>query len=81
MRIFDSIATPGEVDYAAIKIDMGSAAVIGVLVYPLAAWAVERHPEWREATAPNPPPDVARRIVLDIKELYDRYGRTPESAS
>jgi hypothetical protein len=75
---FDFIATPDR-DYAAIKIDMDSGAVIGVLVYPLAAWAVKRHPAWRNALSPDPPPEIARRIVLDIQELYDRYGRTPES--
>jgi hypothetical protein len=70
---FDFIATP-DLDDAAIKIDMASGAVIGVLVYPLAAWAVERHPSWRNTLAPKPPPEIARRIVLDIKELCDRYG-------
>ena len=74
---FDFIATPDR-DFAAIKIDIDSGAVIGVLVYPLAAWAVKRHPAWRGAMAPNPPPDLARRIVLDIKDLHDRYGLTPE---
>jgi hypothetical protein len=70
---FDFIATP-DLDDAAIKIDMASGAVIGVLVYPLEAWAVERHPSWRNTLAPKPPPEIARRIVLDIKELCDRYG-------
>lgn len=78
---FDFIATPGDVDYAAIKVDMNSGAVIGVMAYPVAARAVGRHPAWREAMASDPPPETARRIVLDIKELYDRYGRTPEAPS
>ena len=77
---FDFIATPGEVDYAAVKIDMDSGTVTGVMVYPLAAWAVEKHPAWREAMESHPSPNLARRIVLDIKELYDRYGRNPETA-
>ena len=77
---FDVIATPS-LEYAAIKIDTMAGEVIGVLVYPLAAWAVKVHPAWRQAMAPYPSPAVARRIVLDIKDLYDRYGRTPETAS
>lgn len=76
----DFIATPDDVDDAAIKIDMGTGAVIGVMVYPLAALAVDVHPAWRGAMEPNPPPEVRRRIVIDIKELYDRYGRLPEDS-
>ena len=77
---FDFIATPGDVDYAAIKIDTISGYVIGVMVYPLAAWAVDVHPAWRDAMEPDPPPEIRRRIVLDIKQLYDRYGRLPATA-
>jgi len=76
---FDFIGTLDE-DYAAIKINMRSGDVIGVLVYPLAALAVERHPAWRPALAPNPPQAVANRIVMDIKDLYDRCGLIPELA-
>lgn len=70
---FDFIATLDQ-DYAAIKINMQSGDVIGVLVYPLAALAVERHPAWRAAMGTNPPPHVAGRIVQDIKQLYDQFG-------
>lgn len=72
------IGTADEV-YAAIKVDMHSGAVIGVLVYPLAALGVERHPEWRAAMAPNPRSSVAKRIMMDIKQLYDRYGLIPDT--
>ena len=77
---FDFIDTP-DLNYAAIKVDMVSGEVIGVLVYPLAAWAVEQHPAWKDAMTPNPPPAIARRIVLDIKDMHERYGLTPETDS
>ena len=77
---FDFIATP-DVDYAAVKVDMISGQVIGVMVYPLAAWAVKLHAAWSGAVVPDPPPDAARRIVLDIKQLYDRYGLVAEADS
>ncbi|MGH2613915.1 MAG: hypothetical protein ACRDJC_01645 [Thermomicrobiales bacterium] len=75
--VFDFIDTP-DVSYSAVKIDMESGAVIGVLVYPLAAFAIERHPDWRPASAPNPLPAVASRIVTDVKHLYDQYGLVPD---
>jgi hypothetical protein len=77
---FDFIATPN-LDYAAIKVAMDSGMIIGVMVYPLAAWAIERHPAWRGALLPNPPAEIARRIVLDIKDLHSRYGLTSEADS
>jgi hypothetical protein len=67
------IATP-DYDYAAVKVDGMTGNVVGVLVYPLAAYAVKLHPEWRAATKPHPDPSVAARIVSDIKDLFDRYG-------
>jgi hypothetical protein len=67
------IATP-DYDYAAVKVDGATGEVVGVMVYPLAAYAIEKHPEWRAATKPNPDPAVASRIVNDIKDLFDRYG-------
>lgn len=73
------IATP-EYDYAAVKVDGVSGEVVGVMVYPLAAYAVERHPEWQAATKPNPDPAVAAHIVSDIKALFDRYGVEPGSS-
>lgn len=77
--IFDFIDTPDET-YAAIKIDMQTGAVIGVLVYPLTALAVRLHPDWRAAGKPNPSPDIANRIVMDIRRLYDQYGPLPDEA-
>jgi hypothetical protein len=70
---FVFVDTP-DYDYAAVKVDGATGDVVGVMVYPLAAYAVEKHPEWREATKPNPDPMVAARIVSDIKDLFDRYG-------
>jgi hypothetical protein len=71
--VYVLIATP-DYDYAAIKVDGATGEVVGVMVYPLAAYAVERHPAWQAATEPNPDPAVAARIVSDIKDLFDRYG-------
>jgi hypothetical protein len=70
---FVFVDTP-DYDYAAVKVDGATGDVVGVLVYPLAAYAVERHPAWHRATQPNPDPAVAARIVNDIKDLFDRYG-------
>jgi hypothetical protein len=70
------ISTPGR-DYAGLLVDIDSGAVFGVHVYPLAAYAVERHPAWLAATTPNPAPSVATLIVRDIKNLFDRYGIEP----
>ena len=67
------VTTP-ENDYAAVKIDGSSGRVIGVMVYPLAAYAVTLHPAWTAATTPDPQPSVAERIVADIKQLFDRFG-------
>jgi hypothetical protein len=67
------VTTPKE-DYAGLLVEGDRGAVIGVHVYPLVAMAVERHPSWLAAAAPNPPPEVARGIVNDIRELFDRYG-------
>lgn len=39
------------------------------------AWA---HIAWRAATEPDPPPEVATRLVADVKELFERYGIEPE---
>jgi hypothetical protein len=78
--IVEFIATP-EADYAAVKVDPATGEVTGVLVYPLAALAVARHPAWRPALSPSPPALIAGRIVNDIKRLYDRYGLTQESAA
>jgi hypothetical protein len=73
---FDWVATP-EYEYAAIKIDGTSGQVIGVLVEHLVAYAVEKHPAWLAAAASEPNPEVASRIVNDIKDLFDRYGTEP----
>ena len=67
------IDTP-DYDYAAVTVDGATGEVVGVLVYPLAAYAVKRHPAWHKATQPNPDLSVTARIVRDIKDLYDRYG-------
>jgi hypothetical protein len=61
-------------DYAAVKVDGRTGKVVGVMVYPLNAYAIKRHPTWRAATKPNPDSSVATRIVNDIKDLFDRYG-------
>ena len=63
-----------EADYAAVMVEWGSGAVIGVLVYPLMHDAAKLHPAWRMAATPGPAAEVAGRIVADIKELYDRHG-------
>ena len=67
------ITTPKE-DYAGVLVESDRGAVVGVHVYPLVALAVDRHPSWLAAAAPNPPPEVASHIVNDIKRLFDRYG-------
>jgi hypothetical protein len=71
--VYVLIATP-DYDYAAVKVDGATGDIVGILVYPLAAYAAKRHPAWRAATKPNPDPSVAARIVNDIKDLFDRYG-------
>jgi len=67
------VTTPDH-DYAGLLVSADTGAVVGVHVYPLAAFAVRRHPDWRAATEPNPPLEVASRIVNDIRALFDRYG-------
>ncbi len=67
------ITTPAD-DYAGLMVDGDTGVVIGVHVYPLVAFAVQRHPAWRAATHPHPLPEVASLIVNDIKDLFDRYG-------
>jgi hypothetical protein len=67
------IMTPVE-DYAGLLVDGADGHVVGVHVYPVAAYAVKQHPTWREAIGSDPRPEVAERIVRDIKALYDRYG-------
>ena len=67
-----------EADYAAVMVEWGSEAVIGVLVYPLIHYAAKLHPVWRMAATPGPAAEVAGRIVADIKELYDRHGTGAE---
>jgi hypothetical protein len=71
--VYVLIATP-DYDYAAVEVDGLTGEVIGVMVYPLAAYAVERHPAWHAAAKPHPDPSVAARIVRDIKGHFDRYG-------
>lgn len=70
---FVYVDTP-DYEYAWLKVDGVTGDVIGIMVYPLVAHAVEFHPHWRAAALPNPSPEVAERIVRDIKALYDRYG-------
>lgn len=67
------ITTPTD-DYAGLLVEGDRGAIIGVHVYPLVAFAVQRHPAWRAATEPNPTPEVATRIVNDVKHLFERYG-------
>ncbi len=67
------ITTPEE-DYAGMLVEGDHGAVIGIHVYPLVAMAVERHPSWLSAAAPDPPSEVASTIVNDIRQLFDRYG-------
>jgi hypothetical protein len=67
------IDTPKD-DYAGLVVELNAGAVIGIHVYPLVALAGEHHPSWRRAAEPNPPAEVATKIVSDIKLLYDRYG-------
>lgn len=71
--VYVPIATP-DYDYAAVEVDGRTGEIIGVMVYPLAAYAVKWHPAWRAAAKPNPDLSVAARIVSDIKDLFDRYG-------
>jgi hypothetical protein len=67
------LATP-EVEYAAMMVHEPTGEVIGVQVDYLADYAQSLHPEWHAATNTHVPPTVARRIVADIKQLFDRYG-------
>ena len=62
------------VEYAGLMIHEYTGDVVGVQVDYLAHYASAQHPFWRKATEPHPPSAVARCIVSDIKELYDRYG-------
>jgi hypothetical protein len=70
------LTTP-QYDYAGLIVDNDTGTVIGIHVYPLLAFAVKRHPAWRAAAAPDPAPEVATRIVGDIKSLFDAYGVEP----
>jgi hypothetical protein len=66
--------TTADRDDAGMLVAADSGSVLGVHVYPLAAFAVTRHPTWQAATDPDPSPEVANRIVNDVKDLFDRYG-------
>jgi hypothetical protein len=67
------VTTPN-VDYAGLLVAAESGAVLGVHVYPLLAFAIQRHPAWRAAADPIPGPEVANLIVTDIKGVFDRHG-------
>jgi hypothetical protein len=67
------IATPDH-DYAGLLVAADSGAVLGVHVYPLATFAVKRHPGWRPLREQEPPPAVVGSLIKDIRALYDRYG-------
>lgn len=74
--VFIWVATP-DFDYAAIKVEMETAEVIGVMVYPLRAFAVKLHPSWSEAADAIPPSHIAEHVVKEIFALYQRYGIEP----
>ena len=67
------ITTPA-IDYAGVLTSFSSGAVVGIHVYPLLAFAIQRHPLWSPLAEQNPPPGSIVRIVEEIKELFDRYG-------
>jgi hypothetical protein len=71
------IATP-DVEYAGLLVAMSSGDVIGVHVYPLAAYGVKQHPEWERVTAEKPEPDSVAELVEDIRGLFDQYGIEPD---
>jgi hypothetical protein len=74
--VYVLISTP-DYEYTSVEVDGVTGEVIGVMVYPLAAYAVEKHPAWRAATKPNPDLSVAALIVSDIRNLFNRYGIEP----
>lgn len=78
--IVEFIATPDD-DYAAIKVNAYTGEVVGVLVYPLEALAIKRHPHWSRVLEPNPSPATAEHIVTDIRALFDRFGLIQDSAA
>jgi hypothetical protein len=67
------IATP-ETNYAALMVYQPTGEVIGVQTDYLENFAQFEHPAWQAALTERPSPEVASRIVRDIKDLFDRYG-------
>jgi hypothetical protein len=73
--VVDPVADPH--DYAALMVDDETRAVVGVLVYPLLAFAIAQHPGWAALAAADPPPTAVAGIVADIKALHERHGLAP----
>lgn len=83
-RHFDTVVVPittPDVDYVGVLSDFATGAVVGIHVYPLLAFAIERHPFWKPLAQVDPPPDSVALVVEDIRKLFDRYGiADPEAA-
>jgi hypothetical protein len=73
--VVDPVADPH--DYASLMIDSETRAVVGVHVYPLLAFAVERHPGWAALAEKEPPSAAVASIVADIKGLFELHGFAP----
>lgn len=76
-RHFDTVVVPvttPAIDYAGVLTDFSSGAVVGIHVYPLLAFAIQRHPSWKPLAEPDPPSEVVLRIIEDVKQLFDRFG-------
>ena len=67
------VKTPN-VDDAGLLVAAGTGAILGIHVYPLRAFAVQRHSARRAAAEPNPGTEGANLIVTDIEDLFDGYG-------
>jgi hypothetical protein len=67
------VTTPKQ-DYAGMLVAADTGAVLGVHVYPLAAYAAMQHPAWMQVGHPDPEPAAVMALVEDIKRLFERYG-------
>jgi hypothetical protein len=77
MVVVAPIATP-DLDYAGMLVADDTSEVLGIHVYPLAAFAVKRHPSWRALMEAEPSAEAVLQIVKDIRALYERYGLDPD---
>lgn len=67
------VTTPAA-DYAGVMVDGTTGLVVGIHVYPLLAFAIQRHPAWKALAEANPPETSIVQIVTDIRGLFTRFG-------